>query len=377
MSDVHFQDHVLIVGAGVIGLSIAWELARLGSSVVVIDRDQPGSGATTTAGGMLGLTAEAKFDEQDLLDLEKKSLLLFSEYVAALRRDSGVDPHYSTEPTLVVASDRDDIEALERVFDYQKSVGLPVRWLDEKQLRMRAPRLRNARRAVSCPNDHSVDTGRLTEALVLACRHRGVQLLDGMSARAVISDRGRCRGVELSTGQKLFAHRTIIAAGCWSARIEGIPEMHRTLLRPVRGQMITIDGGPRPLLDTVVRTPEVYVIPRRDGRLLVGSTMEEKGYRAEVTAGAVHTLLREAWRILPGIDDLPISSLLAGFRPVSLDDRPLLGPSRLEDLFLATGHGRHGILLAPASAEAMARHIFHPRWAQQTYRAFDPRRFSQ
>ncbi len=377
MSDIHFTDQILIVGAGVIGLSIAWELAGLGYSVVVADRSQPGSGATRAAGGMLGLTAEVKFDEQDMLELEKQSLLMFPEYVAALKKDSGINPDYRSKATLVLARDRDDAEALQRSFDYQKSVGLPAQWLDEDEIELNFPSLRGIPRAVRCPNDHCVDPRRMTDALVAACKVRDVTFVDDVSASSLITDEGRCKGVETDDGRRIFADQTVIAAGAWSSQIAGIPEFNKPTLRPVRGQMIAIDTGSDHLIDRVLRTPAVYIIPRQNGRLLIGSTMEEKGFSEEVTAGAVRTLLREAWRILPGIDEHPIESLFSGFRPVSIDDRPLLGPSLVDDLFLATGHGRHGILLAPVSGQIMACHIAHPQWTQQTYPAFDPRRFSR
>lgn len=376
MSDVHLTNHILIVGAGVIGLTVAWELARQGHDVFVLDRGEPGFGATRVAGGMLGLTAEAEFGEHDLLELERKSLRIFPDFVARLEEDSGIDPRYRTEPTMVVARDRDDIEALQRVFDYQKKHDLPARWLDTEEVDECLPQIRSGQRAVLCPSDHFVDTDLLTDALVAACTARGVTLCGDASVSSLIVGKGRAQGVRLEDGRRFFAHRTVVCAGAWTGTIEGIPEFDRPVLRPVRGQTVTVESRRGLELTRVVRSPAVYLVPRAQGRIIIGSTMEEKGFEEEVTAGAVRTLLDEAWQIVPAIDDCAVADFSSGFRPVSLDGRPLLGASRLDGLHIATGHGRHGILLAPISGRIMARHLDSPNAAQRAYQPFDPRRFS-
>ncbi len=375
MSDVHLTNHILIVGAGVIGLTVAWELARQGHDVFVLDRAEPGFGATRVAGGMLGLTAEAEFGERDLLELERKSLRMYPDFVAQLKEDSQIDPRYRTEPTVVVARDRDDIEALQRVFDYQRKQDLPARWIDTEEVRDLVPQIRSGQRAVLCSSDHFVDTDLLTEALAAACRARGVTICADAPVASILTGKGRARGVQLQDGRRFFAHRTVVCAGAWTSTIEGIPEFERPVMRPVRGQIVTLESRRGLELNHVVRSPDVYLVPRAEGRIAIGSTMEEKGFDDEVTAGAVRTLLDEAWQILPAIDDCAVTDLQCGFRPISLDGRPMLGASRLDGLHLATGHGRHGILLAPLSGRIMARHLDSPRAAQRAYRPFDPRRF--
>lgn len=376
MSDVHLTNHILVVGAGVIGLTVAWELARSGHDVFVLDRGKPGFGATRVAGGMLGVTAEAEFGEDDLLELERRSLRMYPDFVADLEEESGIDARYRQSATLVVARDRDDAEALQRVFDYQRRNDLPARWLDPAEVEARVPRIRTGRRAVLCPSDHFVDTDRLTDALVGACQFRGVEICGGAKVSELIIDDGRVQGVRLDDGRRFFAHRTVVCAGAWSAAIESIPEFQRPVLRPVRGQVITVESRHGIELDHVIRSPDVYLVPRAEGRIAIGSTMEEKGFQREVTAGAVRTLLDEAWQILPAIDECAVTDLSSGFRPISLDGRPLLGASALDGLHLATGHGRHGILLAPMSGRIMARHLDNPNAAQRAYQPFDPRRFA-
>lgn len=376
MSDVHLTDeHVLVVGAGIMGLAIARQLPRDGRSVVVLEKDEPGAGATTVAGGMLGLTAEVHFGQRDLLSLQKKSRRAYPTFAEGLVEETGIEVAYRSASTMVVARDRDDVEALQRVFDYQQSVGLEARWLDEDEIQQRVPGLRGVGRAVECPEDHFVDPERLVEALVESCESRGVEIVTGAQVEAVIGD-DEARGVEVADGRTFYAPRTVVCAGTWSTQIKGVPEFQRPVLRPVRGQVITVGGGPPPRLDRVVRSPDVYLVPRSDGRVVVGSTMEEKGFDSDVTVGAVRELLEEAWRILPGIDEWTVEGLRTGFRPVSLDDRPLIGPSARDGLFLATGHGRHGILLAPVTAQMTSRRIAEPDRKVGDESSFDPRRFS-
>lgn len=375
MSDIDRTDSTIIVGAGVMGLTVAWQLARRGQSVIVLERDEPGAGATTAAGGMLGLTAEVHFGEHELLALQKKSLSMYPDYVAELRDDAGIEPGYRDEGALVVARDRDDVEALERVFDYQKSVGLDARWLEGPEVDRMARGLGSVERAVLCPDDHVVDTDRLCDALVAACRVSGVEMRLKASVRRILVDGGRARGVGLTGGRRLYGERTVVCAGSWCRDIDGIPEIHSGVVRPVRGQTVLLNNGDTPIPKRVVRSPDVYLVPRADGRLMIGSTMEEKGFAWEVTAGAVRTLLREAWWVMPGIDELEIAKLNAGFRPMSLDGRPLIGPSAVDGLHLATGHGRHGILLAPATGELVVDQLLRPDSAEIP-EAFHPQRFS-
>jgi len=180
--------------------------------------------------------------------------------------------------------------------------------------------------------------------------------------------------VTLKDGRSFRAAKTVVTAGVWSREIGGIPELKRASLRPVRGQMVALAGDASATLSHVVRSPDVYMIPRYDGTLLIGSTMEERGFDSALTAGGVRNLLQEAWRIMPGIDELTIKEMWTGFRPATLDGRPIIGPSSLPGLFLATGHGRHGILLASATAERVVAQLAGSAGGEIS--AFDPRRFS-
>ena len=376
MKSLHMLDHVLIIGGGVVGLTTAWELARRDRKVCIVEAGTFGQGATAAAGGMLGLTAEVHFGEGDLLAFQKKNVEIYEEYVNQLQTASDTDVDYRNQPTLVVARDRDDEEALQRVVDYQTGVGLRAHWLEADEIKERHPSLRNVVRAVACPDDHRLDPAALARALIVACRRRGVKMMEDSAVLRVMSDERGLRGVVLEDGRRIYANQIIVAAGARSATIEGIPELSGPVVRPVRGQIIVVDGGEQPPIDTVIRSPDVYLVPRRDGRIFIGSTMEEKGFSREVTVGAVRTLLEEAWTIVPDLDERPIIELRCGFRPVSLDGRPILGPSQLSGLFLACGHGRHGILLAPMTGRIMARYLCGEQEGDPEFEAFTPRRFA-
>ena len=346
---------IAIIGGGVCGLGIGWRLAQAGRPVTVVERGQAGMGASWAAAGMLAPQVEAEPSEEPLLALTLESRDLWSDFAAEVEAASEIKLDYRSQGTLVVARDRDDVERLRHRYDYQTSLGLELEWITGAEARRREPHLaRGVSAAVFSALDHQVDNRKLTAALREAFVRAGGELLENTSAREVIHEGGRVTGLRLED-ENLEADTVIVAAGPWSRDIPGLPEALRPPVRPLKGQMLAVQM-PRgaPLLDHVVWGSDIYLVPRSDGRLLIGATVEEMGFDPSLTAGGMMDLLREAWEVLPGIYDLPIIESWVGFRPASRDDAPILGPTALAGLIMATGHHRNGILLAPITAQTIA-----------------------
>jgi glycine oxidase len=346
----------VVVGAGVIGLSCAWRAAQRGLRVAVVDREAPGSGATRVAAGMLAPVGEASWGEEALLALNLASARLYPDFAAELEEASGTPVGYRRCGALHVALDRDETEELRRRHELQVSHGLDARWLRPRECRELEPGLATAiTGGVHAGDEGEVDPGSLVAALVAALGRAGVELVTGDEVAEAVLDGDRLAGVRTGQGRELLAAHTVLAAGWWSGRAPWLPEAARPAVRPVKGQILGLRGSSdRPLCERIVATQWVYVVPRADGRVVVGATVEERGADTTVTAGGVHELLREAYRVLPDVAELELSGAFAGLRPTTPDNAPLIGPGALEGLVLATGHFRNGILLAPVTADAVA-----------------------
>ncbi|AWK86415.1 glycine oxidase ThiO [Azospirillum thermophilum] len=347
---------VAVIGAGTIGLSIAWRLAAAGCRVEVFDRGPAGRGATHAAGGMLAACVETEPGEQPLLPLTRASQALWPSFAAELEEASGLSVDLRGEGTMVIATTIDDLAKLRVLHRFQSGLGLPVEWLEGAEVRRREPYLQpGVSGALYCREDHQVDNRKLAAALQRAVLAAGAIVHESVEVSAVAVEKGRAVGLRI--GDRLVAaDRVVLAAGAWSGRIEGLPPAARPPVRPVKGQMLCLRMDPRfALLSHVVWTPGTYLIPRLDGRLLIGATTEERGFDDRLTAGGQYALLEGAYRALPGIAELPIEESWAGFRPGSRDDAPILGACAVDGLVLATGHHRNGILLTPVTADAVAR----------------------
>jgi glycine oxidase len=350
-----------IIGAGVCGLGIGWRLAAAGCRVDVFDRAEPGRGASWAAAGMLAARAEAEPGEETLLALDLESQRLWPGFAAELAGASGISVDYRGEGTLIVALDRDDAEALRFNYDYQRRQGLDVQWLSGAEARKREPFLSpNVCAGVFSPGDHQVDNRKLVDALLQAYRAAGGTLYPGTEVKAIDVAAGRARGIVLA-GRDNDVRRydvIVLAAGAWSRDIAGVPDALRPPVRPLKGQMLAVQmDRDDPLLRHVVWAPGVYLVPRVDGRLIIGATVEEKGFDPSLTAGGVLDLLRSTWEALPGMTELPIVEMWVGHRPTSRDDAPILGPTPVDGLVMATGHHRNGILLTPVTADAVSHYI--------------------
>jgi len=349
---------VAVIGAGVIGLGIAWRLAAAGVCVDVFDQGEAGRGATHAAGGMLAACIETEPGEEWMLPLTLESQRRWPSFAAELEAAAGVSVELRTEGTLYIGHTADDMARLRFLHDFQRGLGLPVNLLSGAEARAREPYLQpGVAGALFSPQDHQVENRKVARALHAAVRKAGGQVHERAAVTRVELRGGRAAGVRV--GDALHpADVVVLAAGAWSRGIEGLPAVARPPVRPIKGQMLALRMDPAaPLLRHVVWTPTTYLIPRLDGRLVVGATSEERGFNEDLTAGGVFSLLEGVWRAVPGIAELPIDEMWTGFRPGSRDDAPILGFGAVEGLVYATGHHRNGILLAPVTADAISRLI--------------------
>lgn len=367
---------IVIVGGGISGLGIGWRLAQAGAEVTVVERGEAGRGATWAAAGMLAPQVEAEPGEEALLPLLLESRALWPGFARELEAASGVDVGYRDEGTMVVALDRDDREALAFRFDYLSRLGIALDWLSGPEAREREPHLaRGATAAILSRDDHQVDNRRVAEALRRAFLAAGGVLAENEAVVEILTAAGRATGVR-TAAREIAAETVVLAAGAWSRNIDGLPASLRPPVRPVKGQMLAIAMDAKaPLLRHVVWTPRIYLVPRADGRLVVGATVEEMGFDVSVTAGGIFELLRRAYEALPGIYDLDLIETWAGLRPASRDDAPILGPTGMPGLVMATGHHRNGILLGPLTADAIAGLLLTGRTAD-SIRPFTLERFA-
>jgi glycine oxidase len=366
----------VIVGAGVIGLSIAWRAARRGLRVRVLERGQPGEGASGVAAGMLAPVGEATWGEDELLSLALDSHARWPRFAAELEESSGRDPGFIELGAVHVALDRDESEALRRRFELMRSLQLDATWLSAREVRGLEPGLSpSAAGGVHAPHESAVDPRLLLEALRASVVASGAELLTGCEVGEALLDDGSLVGVRTADGVAHRAERTVLAAGAWSGEAAWLPPETRPPVRPVKGEILTLRGpASAPICEHLVVSDRVYIVPRPDGRLIVGATVEDRGFDTRVTAGGVYELLREAYRALPDVAELELVETVAGLRPCAPDNAPLIGRAGLERLVLATGHFRNGILLAPATAEAVTA-LLAEEESPVDVGAFSPARF--
>ena len=345
---------IAIVGGGLIGLSIAWRLAQAGRSVVVVERETLGSGASLAATGMLAPAAEHEPGSDPLLPLALDSLRRWPGFRDELQEASGLDIDYREDGTLVLAIGRDEVERLRFRYDLQRRSGVAAEWIAGTEVRRREPTLRPSVTAgVLCPLDHQVDPSRVMAALVQACRAAGVVLVENSPVVALERAGGRVTGLRTAE-DVLMADTVVLAAGAWSGEGGLLPQGLGLPVRPLKGQSLALKTTPRTgTLSHMVWTEQVHMAPKSDGHIIVGATVEDCGFRAGVTAGGLYALLEGARRVLPGIEEMEVEAVWSGFRPTSDDDAPILGEIA-HGMVVATGHHRNGYLLAPVTADAIA-----------------------
>ncbi len=343
----------IVVGGGVIGLSCAWRAAERGLRVCLIEREEPGGGASGVAAGMLAPIGEVSWGEERLLRANLASAGAWPGFAEELAAASGREVGYRAVGALHVALDRDEAEELRRHFELQRAHWLDAEWLRPSECRRLEPGLATqVAGGVYAPTEAEVDPRVVVAALAEAFSRAGGELVSGDVPAEGVFDGERLAGLRTEGGQELRAGQVVLAAGAWSGEAEWLPADARPPIRPVKGQIIELRGAD-PACERIVASRWVYMVPRADGRLIVGATVEERGFETTVTAGGVHELLREAYRLLPEVAELELVETSAGLRPGSPDNAPLIGVAGLPGLILACGHFRNGILLAPLTADAI------------------------
>jgi glycine oxidase len=344
----------IFVGAGVIGLAGAWRAARSGARVCVLERDRPAAGATGVAAGMLAPVGEASWGEERLLALNLESLRRWPAFAAELEGEAELETGFARHGALHVAVDRDEAEELRRRYHLHRRLGLDSEWLRGRECRELEPGLATVvRGGAHVPGEASVDPRMVVAALLAALDRAGVDVHLGAEVAAAEREAGAWK-VETADGRAFAGSNLVLAAGCWSGQANWIVG-DAPPVRPVKGEILTLRApADEPVCERIVAGERVYMVPRADGRLIVGATVEERGFDTTVTAGGVHELLREAYRLIPEIAELELVEATAGLRPATPDNAPLIGRGEVDGLLVATGHFRNGVLQAPVTADCVA-----------------------
>ena len=365
--------HIAVVGGGVIGLSIGWQLLRNGIAVSLLERDEVGNRASYAAAGMLAPYAEVGFEEVELMKLGQRSLQLYPQFLDQLAEDVNKVPKLDRCGTLMAGIDRDDTEHLRRLYDFREELALPVELMTGTAAREREPHLSpKVVSALWLSQDAQIDNRMLLKALKKAFQQRGGDLYEHAAVEEM--QRGddslyiRCEGRE-----PIEADAVVVAAGAWSGKITGMPDRYSSLMRPVKGQILTLQKTHDCNIGCMIRSPRTYLVPKENGTIRLGATSEDKGYETDITAGGLKYLLEYGWEIVPSIYDLPVKESLAGLRPAAKDHFPVIGETEVPGIYIAGGHYRHGILLTPVTAFGMAELLVEGS-TPQSLQAFSPQR---
>jgi len=371
------SSRIIIVGGGVIGLSIAWRLARENTrdEILLLDANRAGEGTSRVSAGMIAPIAEAGFEDPHFIKFARLSRERYRAFVSEVSRDADMPVVLGEEGSIIVAIHRDDVEAMRRVYEHRRHADLPVEWLTGTEAREMEPTLTpRVSAAMWIAYDGQVNPRALLPALVRACNRRGVEVRESARVQRIVINDETVAGVELD-GETIPAGTVVLCAGAWSGTIDGMPADVVPQVRPIRGQILRLTRTADFAMKHVVRGPRAYLLPKDDGTVVVGATQEEAGFDATPTAGGIKTILENAWEMVPSIYDLPIERVEVGLRPGTRDHLPLVGATRIHGLIMATGHFRHGILFAPTTADAVCRGILTGDFGEDVA-AFAPDRFA-
>jgi glycine oxidase len=361
---------VAIAGGGVIGGSVALELARSGLRVAVFDRQQPGQEASWASAGIISPAPENP-GMIITVELAKRSAALYPEFVALVEEISGQSTGYRRKGTLEAIFSHDAKEELSTIIALHHGLGLKAEPLRAEDARELEPALSDElEAAVLRPDEASIDNRLLTAAVFEAARRSGAEIFPASRVKGIWREGARCRGLLLEN-ENVEAQWTVIAAGCFSGTIEGISAY--APVKPAKGQMIALRADDLEI-ERVLWSEKIYLVPRNDGRILAGATVEYVGFDKRVTAGGIEKVLTAAIELAPGLKDARIEETWAGLRPDSADHLPILGPTDLEGLVMATGHFRSGILLTPVTARLIREWITDQKVSLDWDR-FSPMRF--
>jgi len=361
---------VAIAGGGVIGGSIALELARAGLRVGVFDRQQPGQEASWASAGIISPAPENP-GQIATVDLAKQSAAMYPDFVAQVEELSGKRTGYRPKGTLQALFSRDAREELSTVIAVYHGLGLKAEPLRADDARELEPALsEEIEAAVLRPDEASIDNRALTAAVLEAAQHSGAEFFPSSGVKGIWREGNACRGVSLQD-EKVEAKWTVIAAGCFSGTIEGAAAF--APVRPAKGQMASLRADDLKM-ERVLWSEKIYLVPRNDGRILAGATVEYAGFDKRVTAGGIERVLGAAIELAPGLKNARIEETWAGLRPDSQDHLPILGPTDVEGLVMATGHFRSGILLTPITARLIREWITIQR-VSVDWERFSPLRF--
>lgn len=347
---------VAVIGGGCIGLGLAARLAEEYESVVLFDRDYPGLEATGAAGGMLAPIMELEFDEFELLELGRASLDQFPAYVRELESTTEMDVGLREWGTLFVALYERQVEELERLYEYQQRLGLEVEKLPAGRLLDQAPELsEQVVEGLRITDEKHVDNRKFSAALRVLCRQRNVRIHSNDPVVELNYDgAGRIDRI-VSNFSEVRPERVVVAAGAWSGQLPGLKEADQLPVRPVKGQAAAVQLTPDFVPGSIIQTPEVYCVPHYPDRLLLGATMEEKGFERRPRVGGVYDMLFAGAEVLPDLKRQPFLETWVGHRPASFDSLPVIGPSCVtENLYFATGHYRNGILMTPITVDLLS-----------------------
>jgi glycine oxidase len=361
---------VVIAGGGVIGGAMALELARAGLHVALFDRQQPGQEASWAGAGILSPAPEHP-GMVSMVPLGKASMALYPKFVAQVEESSGMSTGFRPKGTLEALFSHDTKAELSTIIALHHGLGLKAEPLSPEDARELEPAVsEEVEAAVLRPEEASIDNRAMTAAILEAAKRSGAEIFSGNGAKAIWRDGNRCAGLVLQNG-KVEAAWTIIAAGCFSATIDGIAPF--APVRPAKGQMAALRAD-NVKIERVLWAEKIYLVPRNDGRILAGATMEHAGFDKRVTAGGIEKILSAAIDLAPGLANARIEETWAGLRPDSPDHLPILGPTDLDGLLIATGHFRSGILLTPITARLIREWITEQRVSVDWDR-FSPMRF--
>ena len=353
---------VIVIGGGVIGCTIAWKLAQQGLNVTVLERGRIGCEASRAAAGMLSPQGENQ-TPGPFFELCLRSRSMYRQFAEELTDTSAVDVEYKDEGTLFVLVEGENEEEKTRWTSWQLEAGLSLEHLTANDVRKSEPAVtESVTTAIFLPEEHQVENRRLMDALEVAIKRAGVQVIEDTTVMALTTERGGVTGV-VSGRERFEAGAVIVAAGTWSSRLLDPLGLDIKLI-PARGQMVAVKGATCPI-KRVLHSSKVYLVPRRDGRILIGATVEYAGFRKAITVGAVNHLLGAAVELVPSMKQLEIVETWSGLRPDTTDHLPIIGPSGIDNLFLATGHFRNGILLAPITGELVAEFMINGRLPDQ------------